>query len=94
MIESLDLRGPCGGSRRSSWARPDDGSRLSDEVPWDESNRPTHTGSAGRAYTETDNASPQHLVDIHDGLRSELTQLRDVLEQVRAVTRPSAKRAA
>ena len=62
---------------------PDDGTRLTGEVPWDESSRPTHTGSGGRAYTEADNAAPQHLIDIHDGLRSELRQLREILEQVR-----------
>src|SRR5690606_33745198 len=62
---------------------PDDGTRLTQEVPWDESGRPTHTEPAGRTYTEADNAAPQHLIDIHDGLRSELGQLRDILEQVR-----------
>lgn len=63
-------------------ATPDDGSRLTDAVPWDETNRPTHTDDSGRTYTEADNAAPQHLVDIHDGLRSELTSLRDILGQV------------
>lgn len=62
---------------------PDDGTRLTDAVPWDERRRPTHTDSSGRTYRERDNAAPQHLVDIHDGLRSELAQLRDVLDQVR-----------
>ncbi|MBC7310059.1 MAG: LLM class flavin-dependent oxidoreductase [Tetrasphaera sp.] len=62
---------------------PDDGSRLTDEVPWDETARPTHNEPAGRTYTEADNAAPQHLIDIHNGLRSELRQLREILEQVR-----------
>ena len=34
----------------------------------------------------------QHLVDVHDGLRAELTQIRDVLAQVRRGTSPSARR--
>lgn len=63
-------------------ATPDDGSRLTDAVPWDEENRPTHTDQSGRSYSEQDNAAPQHLVDIHNGLRSELSQLRDILSQV------------
>jgi alkanesulfonate monooxygenase SsuD/methylene tetrahydromethanopterin reductase-like flavin-dependent oxidoreductase (luciferase family) len=63
---------------------PDDGSRLTDAVPWDEQSRPTHTGTSRRAYAEADNAAPQHLVDIHDGLRAELRQLREVLDQVRS----------
>jgi alkanesulfonate monooxygenase SsuD/methylene tetrahydromethanopterin reductase-like flavin-dependent oxidoreductase (luciferase family) len=62
---------------------PDDGTRLTDAVPWDESRRPSHTDSSGRTYGETDNAAPQHLVDIHNGLRSELAQLREILDQVR-----------
>ena len=63
---------------------PDDGIRLTDAVPWDETTRPTHTDSSGRTYAEADNAAPQHLVDIHNGLRAELAQLRDVLGQVRS----------
>ena len=52
-------------------------------LPWDESTRP----SAGRD-TEVDTdphgaAAGQHLVDVHDHYRQELTRLRDVLEQVR-----------
>jgi hemerythrin-like domain-containing protein len=62
---------------------PDDGARLTDAVPWEERGRPTHTDPSGRTYRQSDNAAPQHLVDIHDGLRSELAQLRDVLDQVR-----------
>lgn len=66
-------------------ATPDDGTRLTDEVPWDEPSRPTHTPQAsGRTYSAADNAAPQHLVDIHDGLRAELTRLRDIVDQVRS----------
>ena len=35
------------------------------------------------AYTPAQQAAPQHLIDVHDHLRSELAQVRDVVEQVR-----------
>ena len=52
-------------------------------TPWDESTRPT--------AVQPDNAPPnprgasagQHLLDVHDHYRRELSQLRDVLDQVR-----------
>ena len=46
--------------------------RLGAEMPWDESSRPTYPAPADAAYTEAQQAYPQHLVDIHDALRSEL----------------------
>ena len=52
-------------------------------LPWDESTRPTYPAPADASYTAAQQAYPQHLVDIHDALRSELAQLRDVIEQVR-----------
>jgi hypothetical protein len=57
--------------------------RITDGVPWDESTRPTYPVPAGATYSEAEQAWPQHLVDIHDALRAELAQLRDVVEQVR-----------
>jgi hemerythrin-like domain-containing protein len=57
--------------------------RFSTELPWDESTRPTYPTPADASYTESQQAYPQHLVDIHDALRAELTQLRDVVDQVR-----------
>ena len=60
---------------------PDDGRRISEEMPWDEATRPSH--GAGTPATGPGQANAQHLVDIHDGLRAELTQVRDVLDQVR-----------
>lgn len=58
---------------------PDDGVRRTEPV-WDESERPT----TGRP--EVDGPEPeaaQHLIEIHDHLRGELAQVRDVLDQVR-----------
>jgi alkanesulfonate monooxygenase SsuD/methylene tetrahydromethanopterin reductase-like flavin-dependent oxidoreductase (luciferase family) len=64
-------------------ATPDDGTRLSSDPSWDESTRPSGPApDAGRRYTAHEQATGQHLVDIHDALRAELTQLRDVVEQV------------
>ncbi len=57
--------------------------RLDVELPWDESTRPRYPAPAGASYTEAQQAYPQHLIDIHDALRAELTQLRDVIDQVR-----------
>lgn len=62
---------------------PDDGTRLLAEQPWDEAARPTHDGPDGASYPPAQQGVAQHLVDIHDGLRAELEQVRGVLDQVR-----------
>ena len=62
-------------------ATPDDGVRLtSAPAGWDEESRPTHDDREADG-PHTDHA--QHLVDIHNGLRQELDQVRGVLDQVR-----------
>ncbi|MEU5866444.1 LLM class flavin-dependent oxidoreductase [Nonomuraea sp. NPDC047529] len=54
---------------------------------WDEATRPTAPDPApGRRYTPQEQAAGQHLVDVHDHLRAELAQLRDLVEQVAAGT--------
>lgn len=50
---------------------------------WDESTRPTYPTPEGVHYNDFQAAQARHLVDIHDGLRAELDQLRDVVDQVR-----------
>jgi alkanesulfonate monooxygenase SsuD/methylene tetrahydromethanopterin reductase-like flavin-dependent oxidoreductase (luciferase family) len=57
--------------------------RLTSAMPWDESTRPRYPAPAGATYTEAEQAYPQHLIDIHDALRAELAQLRDIVDQVR-----------
>jgi alkanesulfonate monooxygenase SsuD/methylene tetrahydromethanopterin reductase-like flavin-dependent oxidoreductase (luciferase family)/hemerythrin-like domain-containing protein len=73
---------------------PDAERRLSQERAWDETTRPT--GSApdpSRTYSEREQAAGQHLIDVHDALRAELAQLRDLVEQVAAGTaNPAAVR--
>jgi len=63
----------------------DSGVRRSNERLWDETARPSGPPrDPERGYREQQLAAGQHLVDIHDMLRSELTQLLDVVEQVSA----------
>jgi hemerythrin-like domain-containing protein len=55
-----------------------------DALPaWDEATRPSYPVPDGATYTAWQEAGPRHLVDVHDALRAELDQLRDVLDQVR-----------
>ncbi len=63
---------------------PDDGTRLTGPLPWDEQ-RPSgrRRSREHAAYTPAQQAAPQHLVDVHDHLRTELAQVRDVIDQVR-----------
>jgi len=62
---------------------PDDGTRLSAARPWDESDRPTGPAAdPGRRYTPDQQAAGQHLIDVHDALRAELAQLRELIGQV------------
>ncbi|NDL59020.1 LLM class flavin-dependent oxidoreductase [Phytoactinopolyspora mesophila] len=64
---------------------PDDGIRLSGERVWDESDRPEGPApEPGRTYTAHEQASGRHLVDVHDHLRAELSQLRGLIDQVAA----------
>jgi hypothetical protein len=62
---------------------PDPGIRLSETMPWDEASRPHRPPASDVAYTERGRAVGQHLIDVHDHLRSELTQVRTLIDQVR-----------
>jgi hemerythrin-like domain-containing protein len=74
---------------------PDDGTRVSDNVPWDESTRPHRVESGDVAYSRRGALVGQHLVDVHDMLRSELSELRELLGRVRdgALTAGNARSA-
>ncbi|MFI5915271.1 LLM class flavin-dependent oxidoreductase [Dactylosporangium sp. NPDC051541] len=64
---------------------PDDGTRLSSVRLWDESERPAGPESDLTAgYSARQRASGQHLIDVHNHLREELRQLRDLVDQVAA----------
>jgi hypothetical protein len=64
---------------------PDPGVRLSSETVWDESARPVGpVPDPGEEYSESDRSYARELVAVHDHLRSELAQLRDMIAQVAA----------
>jgi len=73
---------------------PDDGRRSSAESAWDESTRPAGPApDPERRYTADQQAAGQHLIDVHDGLRTQLERLRDLVAQVAAGHRdPAAAR--
>ncbi|MGW0197204.1 LLM class flavin-dependent oxidoreductase [Nonomuraea sp. NPDC003201] len=62
---------------------PDDGVRLTDVRVWDETTRPTGPApDPTRHYSPAEQANGRHLIDVHDHLRAELAQLRDLIDQV------------
>ncbi len=74
-------------SRLGVTPTPDPGTRLTTEVPWHEASRPHRPPSPTETrYSDQGRAVGQHLVDVHDHLRGELDQVRDLVEQVRAGT--------
>lgn len=61
--------------------------RRSEVQMWDESTRPAGpVPDPDRLYTAHEQASSQHLIDIHDALRTELAEVEDLIEQVAAGT--------
>ena len=88
LAESFAGRAPAGSGLDASplTVQPttDDGRRLVEEQPWDESSRPTAAKPLDATYTTAQQAVPQHLIEVHDGLRGELERVRSVLSQVRA----------
>ncbi|GGM24384.1 LLM class flavin-dependent oxidoreductase [Dactylosporangium sucinum] len=64
---------------------PDDGARLSAVRLWDEAERPAGPArDPALRYTDRQKAKGQHLIDVHNHLRGELDQLRDLVRQVAA----------
>jgi hypothetical protein len=61
------------------------GTTLRDRHPlWDESTRPSAPPPPGdHVYTRHGKAVGQHLAQVHDHLRSELSQIRELLRQVK-----------
>jgi alkanesulfonate monooxygenase SsuD/methylene tetrahydromethanopterin reductase-like flavin-dependent oxidoreductase (luciferase family) len=63
---------------------PDDGTRASASAPWDESTRPHRPESSPEVtYGRRGVLVGQHLIDVHDMLRAELSELRELLAKVR-----------
>jgi hypothetical protein len=64
---------------------PDDGTRRSSVRLWDEAARPAGPApDPGRSYTPAGQAGAQDLVNVHNALRDELSQIYDVIGQVAA----------
>ncbi|MEV5894798.1 LLM class flavin-dependent oxidoreductase [Nonomuraea fuscirosea] len=77
----------AGGAPLAAVPTPDDGVRLSSVQVWDESTRPAGPPSdPHRRYSPREQAAGRHLIDVHDHLRAELAQLRDLADQVAAGT--------
>ena len=63
---------------------PDPGVRLTGQMPWDEAARPHRRESGPEVeYSEQGKLVGKTLIEVHDHLRSELTDLRSVVQQVR-----------
>lgn len=57
--------------------------RLSARAPWDESTRPAAPAPApGLTYTAEQTAQGRLLIDVHDYLRNELTEIRGLVDAV------------
>lgn len=80
---------------RAVTATPAPSERLSQEQAWDESTRPTISRPPPRRrFGSGDPTAGQHLIGIHDLLRAELTQLRElVLAVVENSASPAKSRA-
>ena len=64
---------------------PPPATKRSAVQPWDESQRPTGPAlDPTREYSPQQLASGGHLIQVHDHLRAELEQIRDLVEQVAA----------
>jgi iron-sulfur cluster repair protein YtfE (RIC family) len=63
---------------------PDTGERLSAVQAWDETTRPTRPAPPpGTVYTRLGRYIGGHLIEVHDHLRTELGQVRELIHQVR-----------
>ncbi|MEU8662464.1 LLM class flavin-dependent oxidoreductase [Actinoplanes philippinensis] len=81
--------GAAGAARSPFSVTPtsDDGVRRSSTVVWDEQTRPAGPApDPDRTYTPHELAGGRHLIEVHDGLRGELAQIHDLIDQVEAGT--------
>jgi hypothetical protein len=81
---------PPSGEGQSEYERlgvtptPDEGTRVGAKAPWDESTRPHRSESGPEVtYDKRGRLVGQHLIDVHDMLRAELVELREILAKVR-----------
>jgi len=82
----------AGVSTVSTVDRPAAGPAGAAAALWDESTRPVAPPAPeGHVATARGRAIGEHLVDVHDHLRRELTEVRDLLEQVKAGAVPAGR---
>jgi len=63
---------------------PDEKVRLGDRAPWDDSTRPRRDRSGPEVtYTDQGRRVSKQLINVHDILRGKLSDLRDIVRQVR-----------
>jgi hypothetical protein len=73
----------AGDARLGVTPTPDTGERLSGARLWDESTRPAAPEPPqDAAYSAHGRAIAGHIIEIHDHLRAELAQIRDLIGQV------------
>lgn len=66
--------------------------RLGAALPWEEETRPRRRRSGPEVtYSERGREVGKHLIDVHDGLRAELGELRSLLDQVRSGERTAGE---
>ena len=80
--------GPRGAARESAVISARPAAAVGDRTPksplWDEAARPVAPPAPdGYVYSELGQAVGRHLAEVHEHLRSELSQVRDLLEQVK-----------
>jgi alkanesulfonate monooxygenase SsuD/methylene tetrahydromethanopterin reductase-like flavin-dependent oxidoreductase (luciferase family) len=80
---SAPFRSDTTSARLGVTPTPDDGRRLTTAKLWDESARPNAPAPQGdRDYPASGRARAQHLIDVHDHLRAELSQVRELVQRV------------
>ena len=95
-VETAPTHGDSEYDRLGIAPTPSPAARLSTRKPWDEAERPHRPRSGPEVeYTERGRLIGKHLIDVHDMLRRELTDLREIVVKVRegALTAGSARSA-
>ena len=82
---SAPFRGDTASGRLGVTPTPDAGRRLTTVTLWDESERPKAPAPLGdQEYPAGGRARARHLIEVHDHLRAELAQVRELVQRVAA----------
>jgi hypothetical protein len=74
---------PAESERPGPTPTPDETIRFSLRAPWDDATRPRNRFGQTVNITEVGRRAAKQLIDVHNLLRSELSELRSILQQVR-----------